>query len=1103
MAAGSDLLDEVFLNTEVDEKVVSDLVGSLESQLAASGHHHQHHKAQEPLRAAGGLLGNHVVSSSSSSSSPSPSPGGVVVGGNANAQTESSSGSKMGLSAPEITKAGAGGVQGGVINHNTRSQTSALDGATTTSTSTTTAAAGGSEVTAAPGTLSQGKSVVISTMATALSTRNGKIGTTTVQTLNGSNVVMNSHHTGSAAFSGTPVTANPAPAPAVAPLVNNGPGSVGKGNAVNAVLPSASNTVIQTSFLNTAVSSASSSSPTVISSQPAASVGTGAPTVTLVRPPIHTAGPTVAAAAAATQNGSNTVINSTISVGSFPAVATATVGSGVSLQTSLVNSQSGSSVPAAPATQVIKSESPKTIVQAVSQQQTLATAGQPSTTGGNMIIGQTMQAGLSNVAPNPGGIPPAAPGTPTGMAKGTANTVAQSLPRTPTPTTSGIRATLTPTVLAPRLPQPPQNPTNIQNFQLPPGMVLVRSENGQLLMIPQQALAQMQAQAHAQSQPQNTLTPRPATPTSAPPVQISTVQAPGTPIIARQVTPTTIIKQVSQAQTTVQPTTTLQRPPVVQPQIVLGGTAQTTTLGTATAVQTGTPQRTVQGTTATSTAATETMENVKKCKNFLSTLIKLASSGKQSTETAANVKELVQNLLDGKIEPEDFTSRLYRELNSSPQPYLVPFLKRSLPALRQLTPDSAAFIQQSQQQQPTTQATIATIPSAAAVLLSSSVQRTAGKATATVTSTLQQPVISLTQPTQVGVSKQGQSTPLVIQQSQKAGALIRPPQVTLTQTPMVALRQPHSRIMLTTPQIQLNQLQTVPVVKPAVLPGNKAIATVSTQVAAAQKNKLKEPGGGSFRDDDDINDVASMAGVNLSEESARILATNSELVGTLTRSCKDETFLFPAPLQRRILEIGKKHGITEIHPDVVSYVSHATQQRLQNLVEKLSETAQQRNISYKDDERYEQASDVRAQLKFFEQLDQIEKQRKDEQEREILMRAAKSRSRQEDPEQLRLKQKAKEMQQQELAQMRQRDANLTALAAIGPRKKRKVDSPGSGSGTEGSGSSAAVPGSSGVGTTRQFTRQRITRVNLRDLIFCLENERETSHSLLLYKAFLK
>lgn len=59
------------------------------------------------------------------------------------------------------------------------------------------------------------------------------------------------------------------------------------------------------------------------------------------------------------------------------------------------------------------------------------------------------------------------------------------------------------------------------------------------------------------------------------------------------------------------------------------------------------------------------------------------------------------------------------------------------------------------------------------------------------------------------------------------------------------------------------------------------------------------------RDDDDINDVASMAGVNLSEESDRILATNSELVGAVTRSCKDEAFLSTALLARRALEIGE------------------------------------------------------------------------------------------------------------------------------------------------------------------------------------------------------
>lgn len=60
-----------------------------------------------------------------------------------------------------------------------------------------------------------------------------------------------------------------------------------------------------------------------------------------------------------------------------------------------------------------------------------------------------------------------------------------------------------------------------------------------------------------------------------------------------------------------------------------------------------------------------------------------------------------------------------------------------------------------------------------------------------------------------------------------------------------------------------------------------------------------------YRDDDDINDVASMAGVNLSEESANILATNSGLVGAVTHSCKDEAFLSCAMLQRRMQEIGE------------------------------------------------------------------------------------------------------------------------------------------------------------------------------------------------------
>uniref|UniRef100_A0A8C7XCZ3 TATA-box binding protein associated factor 4 n=1 Tax=Oryzias sinensis TaxID=183150 RepID=A0A8C7XCZ3_9TELE len=563
-------------------------------------------------------------------------------------------------------------------------------------------------------------------------------------------------------------------------------------------------------------------------------------------------------------------------------------------------------------------------------------------------------------------------------------------PRTAAPSTiaaapGGVR-TPAPQVLAPRLSQPQQNTTNIQNIQLPPGMVLIRSESGQLLMIHQQTLAQMQAQ----SQSQSAMTPRPAAPASTPPVQTS-LQTPGTPLLTRPVTSTTIIKQASPVQTTGIVTTALQRPPVLQPAAQrvgpLGatGTAVAPTPVSAVREKSQPQQNQAPNFCGVSNRkplfSQETLENVKKCRNFLSTLIKLAS-GKQSPQTSANVKELIKNLLQAKIEPEDFTSRLYKELSSSPQPYLVPFLKRSLPALRQMTPDPDAFIQQSLLPLPSTQ------PAATA------------------------------------------STALTA----------------------VVLRPPLFCRFLTT-----------------------------------------------RRDDDDINDVASMAGVNLSEESARILATGSELVGMVTRSCKDEAFLSTPSLTRIALEIGKKFGVSELGTDVISYISHATQQRLQNLLEKVSQVAHHKNVTLKEDERCEQVSDVRGQLKFFEQLDQLEKQRKEEQEREILLKAAKSRSRQEDPEQLRLKQKAKEMQQLELAQIRQREANLAALAAIGPRKKRKTDSPVKG----GSSSGPSQPGGSGGPGSRQFTRQRITRVNLRDLLFCLENEKETSHSQLLYKGFLK
>ncbi|KAM9223177.1 transcription initiation factor TFIID subunit 4B [Leptosomus discolor] len=767
-------------------------------------------------------------------------------------------------------------------------------------------------------------------------------------------------------------------------------------------------------------------------------------------------------------------------------------------------------------------------------------------------------------------------------------------------------------VVAPGGPRPvaPKGPP-AATLQLPPGTVLIRSSSGQLMLVSQQAIAR------AQNQPQNNTNVRPSVPTSTPAVRICAVQNSGTQLLKKVAA--TPVKPLSQTTNAV--ASTVQPPAAIQP---AAATASVPAVAAVKPSSTGTPvklpvtgppaqavsQKAVsvkaEGTTVAQTSAsTEMLENVKKCKNFLATLIKLASSGTQAPEMGQNVKNLVQNLLEAKIEPEEFTKKLYVELKSSPQPYLVPFLKKSMLALRQLMPNAQSFIQQCLQQPAPTQEAVSTCTSAApapsiavatsAVATTSlpvvkpvsaagtvtaspvikpalaSVSATASvpavkpvpacagvtaslrpappvstTATATsgltalqtgkpvftsavATSSLQsakpvlvstvassattplQPLkpvlgtpisIKISQPSSIVAQSVGARQVVKVKQlvvQQPSGAVVK--QVsTLPQPSALALQTSAEERMPVNALVQTKQFPAGSILKQITLPGNKIL---SLQASPVQKTKIRENGATSFRDEEDINDVTSMAGVNLSEESVCILATNSEVIGTVIRSCADEPFLSSEALQKKILNIGKRHDIMELNSDVVNLISHATQERLRGLLEKLTVIAQHRVSTHKGSDSYIVSSDTRAQLRFLEKLDHLEKQRKDEEEREMLLRAAKSRSNKEDPEQLRLKQKAKEMQQLELAQTQQREANLTALAAIGPRKKRPLDSSNVGSGPEGLNGNGIAPGSSGFSLTKQLLCPRITRVCLRDLIFCMEQEREMKHSLTLYRALLK
>lgn len=537
-------------------------------------------------------------------------------------------------------------------------------------------------------------------------------------------------------------------------------------------------------------------------------------------------------------------------------------------------------------------------------------------------------------------------------------------------------------------PRPPQTTTTQlpANFQIPPGMMLIRSDSGQLMLVSQQALAQAQKQASRASTGPPRASTGPPTPKilTPPPTPSPSGKANDKVTLIRMGAPPSFQTSPAQKTALVKVVSAPPKPTVVQtvsqPRIF-----------------TPAPEPKKEAKPA---FTNEVLESVKKCKNFLVTLIKLASSDSRSADMANNVKLLVKSLLEGKLEAEEFTEQLYKELKSTPQPCLVPFLKKSLPAVRILTPDPLEFIQQ-------------------AVIKPSVVKP---------------------------IADSGKSSQQLMPPPRGLPGWVSKNRVAPKQTGL----QPAKNFTGT-----LRQLE-----QPRSIKGTT----------------------GSYKEDDDINDVASMAGVNLREENAQSLTTQ---VGSVVQSCQDRPFLAPSTLLNRILQIGEPLGVTAVGPEVVELVSHATRERLHTLLEKLTVMALLRKNLVKDDLLHSKVSDVRAQLKFLEDVETMKKKKKDQEEKERLLRLARSRSHIEDPVLLQLMQKAKELQQLEQTRLMQREANLAALAAIGPRKKRSLE--------QLDGQVCVLPRSS---------TPRATRIILRDLLQCMEQERSLRHSLTLYKAML-
>ena len=544
-----------------------------------------------------------------------------------------------------------------------------------------------------------------------------------------------------------------------------------------------------------------------------------------------------------------------------------------------------------------------------------------------------------------------------------------------------------------------------------------------------------------------------------------------------------------------------------------------------------------------------------KCKNFLATLLRLASE--QPPAVAGNVRALIQGLIDGKVEPENFTTQLQRELNSSPQPCLVPFLKKSLPYLQHSLRTGELTIEgvkapQGPRAIPVTMSHLGQAvrpgirgphvitrparPSGLAQVVGAQIPgmlRTQQPSATQLLSTLSPrpppgvTALASAQPTPavaVAANQSPVATPIIVRAGK--GASLTAAQARLASPAAAGSSLPPHPVPVPVPI-------PIPIVKKEKGGGIGAVSAASMPGAGPSAGGGGGGGGGggfSAAGDEDINDVATMGGVNLAEESQRMQGGPADLSHSAARSCKDETFLQTGLLHDRIGKICRDRGLEEPSADVVALMSHATQARLKTLLEKLSVVAEHRmDVVRLEGDRYEVTQDVRGQLRFLSDLDRLERRRHDEAERDLLMRAAKSRTKTEDPEKERLRAKAREMQRLEEEQLRHEKANNTALAAIGgPKKRLKLDGAvapagmGGGLGGSGLGASSSLSSSGGAGDVfaaaglrggskgagggagreaMVMQKPRMKRVNMRDLMFVMEQEKDLRRSALLWKAY--
>nr|CAH8872364.1 unnamed protein product [Trichobilharzia regenti] len=145
---------------------------------------------------------------------------------------------------------------------------------------------------------------------------------------------------------------------------------------------------------------------------------------------------------------------------------------------------------------------------------------------------------------------------------------------------------------------------------------------------------------------------------------------------------------------------------------------------------------------------------------------------------------------------------------------------------------------------------------------------------------------------------------------------------------------------------------------------------------------------------------------------------NDDIRHTPASPMRDTPFFPP----ERVREVLEAHGIKSLTEEAVICLAHGLQIFIKG-----------------EDSRLAPTDHTREQLRFLQKLDEHDRIRQSELEKDLILKAAKSRSKNEDPHQMQMREMARRIASEDYEREKQHQANLTALHAIGPQRKRRLD----------------------------------------------------------------